>query len=468
MNIQEHTHKVDIQKHTDGVNVQKHTHSANVHAQKEKIIIFDTTLRDGQQSPGAGMNMDANLQYAILAHELGIDVLEAGFPAASTTDAQIVYDIATEMATIHSPMTIAALCQLREAQFEPTMRALEPSQRIGKARVHTYLPVDPALMEASLGKLANQHDTLIHMTYRFIKMMTDAGYEVQFSPEGYSRMGDHFNFTTELICAAIEGGATTINCPDTIGGSCQREGDTYFVNQMQRHAEIIKNRFATPQAEQVKYPNHKKINPTAIIWSVHCHNDLGLALENTMNAVFDGPARQIEGCINGIGERAGNVALEQCLMYLNRFGDPKSPYFHTCHTQKLQAISNFIAEHMLTRQPHWPITGQNAARHTSGGHTNAILKNPMVYQPFDPKSTGNQLQFSFGPLSGGNHAKSIIEARGHSCDNHEKAAIAQFIKSYYAHRRKGITDDELMTAYFAYRKQAESTREQEHTESTHA
>jgi 3-isopropylmalate/(R)-2-methylmalate dehydratase large subunit len=405
----------------------------------ERIYIFDTTLRDGQQSPGAGMSFEDNLQYAEFAHQLKIDILEAGFPAAAKTDFAIVHAISQKMADIKSDMRIAGLCQLREEQCIKTMEALAPSQKIGKARVHTYVPVDPNLMQASLGAMANQPQQIIDTLYNIINMATREGYEVEFSPEGYSRMQHHFDFTLDLIRAAVAAGARIINCPDTIGGASKHEGEDYFVKKMQTHADIIKQEF--PEEH--------------IIWSAHCHNDFGLALENTMNAVFEGPARQIEGCINGIGERAGNVALEQCIMYIKHFGDKVNEhqkFFTGINHIFLQKISDFIAENMLPRQPHSPIVGVNAAKHTAGGHTNAILKNPLVYQPFNPNDIGNEISFAFGPLSGSNHAKQIIERHGYSCDAHEKVEITQYIKDYYHDRRKGITDQELIIAYLDYRK----------------
>lgn len=401
------------------------------------IKIFDTTLRDGQQCPGAGMSFERNLQYAKLACDLRVDILEAGFPSASKLDFDIVHTIAQQFGTSPESPMIAGLCQLRADQIERTIEALAPSIPFGKARLHTYVPVDPELMAASLGERAANKAQIIRDTYEFIQVAVKAGCEVQFSPEGYSRVGQNFDFTSELIRAAIDAGATVINCPDTIGGACKFEGDQYFVRNMQRHADMVAR----------EYPNH------AITWSVHCHNDFGLAVENTMNAVFDGPATQIEGCINGIGERAGNAALEQCIMIVKQFGEGAAtgPYYTTADTSRIQQISDFVNSHMLPRQPHWPVSGHNAAKHSSGGHTNAILKNPMAYQPFDPKEIGKQITFVFGPLSGGNHAKAIIEQNGYVCTDAEKAHIAQFIKDQYKQRRKGVTDDELMSAYFAYR-----------------
>ncbi|MFT3741444.1 MAG: 2-isopropylmalate synthase [Gammaproteobacteria bacterium] len=404
---------------------------------KQRVFIFDTTLRDGQQSPGAGMSFQDNLTYAQYADELGVDILEAGFPAASQHDFNIVHAISQQMAEQQSAMTIAALCQLREEQVIRTMEALQPSLRQRKARLHTYVPIDPHLMQASLGQLAHDPAQIISELYRLIQLAVDSQFEVEFSLEGYSRLQHHFDFATDLIRAAVSAGATVINCPDTIGGAGRWQEENYFVTHMQKHADIIAREF--PDCE--------------IIWSAHCHNDLGLALDNSLNAVFSGPARQIEGCINGVGERAGNVSLEQCIMVINQFGEQinsQDAFFTQARLEHLCKISDFIAEKMLARQPHWPITGKNAARHSSGGHTNAILKNPMAYQPFDPAQVGKQISFVFGPLSGSNHAKDILEKHGIQCSDQEKTLIMQAIKNYYSERRKGITDEEFMMAYQDY------------------
>ena len=404
----------------------------------KQIYILDTTLRDGQQSPGAGMSFADNLHYANLAHKLRIDILEAGFPSASNTDFRIVNQISKDMTSIKSNMKISGLCQLREDQVHKTMEALAPSLSIDRARVHIYVPVDPELMSASLGKLADDKSLIITTVNKLIKIMVNSGFEVEFSPEGYSRMRHNFDFTTEVIRAALEAGANIINCPDTIGGASRYEGDNYFVNKIKKHASIFKNEFPTRE----------------IIWSSHCHNDFGNALDNTLNAVFDGAVQQIEGCINGVGERAGNVSLEQCIMNIHHFGN--LPHLeHKSYTNAdiihLKEISDFIAKKMLPRQPHSPITGTNATTHTSGGHTNAILNNPLAYQPFNPKDIGGEINFVFGPLSGSNHAQQIINNHGYICTDNEKTVITQFIKDYYFDRRKGVTNDELINAYKEFR-----------------
>ncbi|GAB4393096.1 MAG: LeuA family protein [Gammaproteobacteria bacterium] len=403
---------------------------------KQRIYIFDTTLRDGQQSPGAGMSFEDNILYAKHAAELGIDILEAGFPAASEYDFNIVNTICREISTDSSDMKVAALCQLREAQIMRTMDALQPCLGNKKARLHTYLPVDPYLMHASLGELAHDKQRIINDLANFIKIAVDQGFEVEFSPEGYSRIQDNFDFTTDVIRAAVSAGASVINCPDTIGGASRWQGNDYFVNHMQQHAEIMAREFPDKN----------------IIWSVHCHNDLGLALDNSITAVLAGPARQIEGCINGVGERAGNVALEQVSIFFEQYGRQKDCTFYThINLHKLKTVSDFVAEKMLPRQHHWPITGDNAACHTSGGHTNAILQNPLAYQPFEPIKVGSNISFVFGPLSGSNHARDVLRKHGYICTDEEKTAITQAIKNIYATRRKGITDLELIDGYKQHR-----------------
>jgi 2-isopropylmalate synthase len=384
------------------------------------------------------MSFEHNLEYAELALDLGVDVLEAGFPSASKLDFEIVSAIAALYAGKSRAPTVAALCQLRSEQIDITIEALKPAIPQGRARLHTYLPVDPNLMQASLGEKAGRPQDLIKDVYDFVLRAVKAGLEVEFSPEGYSRMAHNFSFTTEAIRAAVCAGAKVINCPDTIGGAYRRQGREYFVEKMKEHAEIMQREFSERE----------------IIWSTHCHNDFGLAVENSLNAVFYGPARQIEGCINGIGERAGNASLEQCVMLIKHFGAVAgaAPFCCGVKSEKLQKVSDFVKSHMLQRQPHAPIVGDNAARHSSGGHTNAVLHNPLAYQPFDPAEVGKSISFAFGPLSGGNHARAVIHDFGFSCSEQEKAKIAQYIKDFYKERRKGITDAELLEAYFEYRK----------------
>ncbi len=400
------------------------------------IQLFDTTLRDGQQCPGAGMSHQHNLHYASMAARVGIDILEAGFPSASQEDFRIVNDIAKQYSRLTSAPKVAALAQLKEAQLIQTMEALAPLDP-SQARVHLYLPVAPDLMSASLGRYAENKPQIISDCQQLIHMAHQQGFEVEFSPEAYSQMAENFDFVSELILAAVEAGASIINCPDTIGKACYWQGEHYFVNHMQQHANMVKTQL----------PHHQ------VTWSVHCHNDFGMALDNSLRAITQGPATQVEGCFNGVGERAGNVALEQCIMAIKTFGqcDEVEAMYTQANSQYIKAISDFVAQHMLARQAHWPIAGDNVAKHSSGGHTNAILKNSHIYQPFAPDEVGQKVSFAFGPLSGSNHAKKIIEDHGYRCLTEEKSTITQYIKNHHSNRRKGLTDDELMAAYFSYR-----------------
>jgi len=401
--------------------------------QSEKIAIFDTTLRDGQQSPGAGMSYDLNMLYADRARLLGVDVLEAGFPSASRHDFIIVNDIAKEMANHPQSPVVCALTQCREEFVQETINALIPAQSAQRARVHIYMPVDPELMQASLGSSAGNHSMLVRRVAKAVTTAVEAGMEVEFSPEGYSRQGSNFDFTTDLILAAVGAGATIINCPDTIGAGSPFQGDDYFVQHMIRHARIV---------EQA-YPDKE------IVWSTHNHNDLGLATFNSLKAVVDGPARQIECTMNGVGERAGNASLEQIVVNITRTLQGR---FHTdINLGGLTGLSNLVAEHMLPRQQHGPVVHPNSFRHSSGGHTNAILSHPDAYHAFPPELVGAEVSFCFGPLSGGNHAQDIILRAGYVCADEERAPIREFLKNYYEDRRKGITDEELVHAYVLYR-----------------
>ena len=398
---------------------------------KNKIIIFDSTLRDWQQCPWAWMDFEKNLEYSKLANKLWIDILEAGFPSASELDFKIVNEIAKNYAEKKWSPKVAGLCQLRENQIDITIKSLEPLIKAKKAVLHTYLPVDPNLLEASLWWKFDEK-FLINEVFRLIKKATNAGCEVEFSPEWYSRLWENFDFTTKVIISAIEAWAKTINCPDTIWWACKFEWENYFLENIKKHKKIIDEKF--PKNE--------------IIWSVHNHNDFGLAVENTINSVLDWPAKQVEVTINWVWERAWNASLEQVVMILNTFWKDLEIWIKT---EYLQEISDFIWKNMLKKQVNFPITWENSAKHTSWWHTNAILKNPLVYQPFDPKKVWNKISFVFWPLSWGNHAKNVIENSWYKCEDFEKAEIAQFIKNFYKERRKWITDKELTEAYFEFK-----------------
>merc|ERR1719411_1038763 len=203
---------------------------------------------------------------------------------------------------------------------------------------------------------------------------------------------------------------------------------------MNKHVEAVKARIGAEEYEA-----------KGVIWSTHNHNDLGNAVINSLNAVVDGPCLQVEGCINGVGERAGNVALEQVVMNLEAIRSKKIDRYHNddqasdgkycihehgLHLPYLKHASDLIAQNMLPRQPNWPITGDNSAKHTSGGHTRAVMEHPLAYQPFNPKEVGNEVSMVFGPNSGGNLAKNIIEKQGYVCVNRKSAPESERIKHW--------------------------------------
>ncbi len=404
---------------------------------KEKVIIFDTTLRDWQQCPWAWMSFENNIEYARLAKLLWVDILEAWFPSASKLDFDIVSKISEKFWGKGSKMKICWLCQLREQQVDITIDALKHATKYWNSILHVYLPVDPILLKASLWEKSKDKKKLIQSVYNLIKKATTKWVEIEFTPEWYSRLWINFDFTTHVIKAAIQWWATTINCPDTIWWASRYEWKKYFLENIIKHKKIIDKTF----------PDNK------VIWSCHNHNDLWLATDNSINSVFNWPVRQIEVCVNAVWERAWNASLEQCVMIINNFWKQDNNHFYTnINLKHLKEISDYVDRHMLNRQFHFPITWDNSARHSSWWHTNAILKNPLVYQPFDPKTVWSSISFIFGPLSWSNHAKDIIIKHWYKCSESEKTIIAQFIKEFYSDRRKWITDHEVLQWYFEFRK----------------
>lgn len=406
--------------------------------QVEPVSIFDTTLREGQSCPGAGMSLEANLEYARCATRFGVNVLEVGFPSSSALDFQTVSTLVHELSSEKSGPTLAALSPLCDQAIERTLEALAPAIAQGRGRLHLYIPIDLQLLSFSTDDAPSAPEDVLKLMDVQISKVVKGGAEVQFTPQGYSRPAPNEQFLTEMIRVAVGAGADIVNCPDTIGCAYPFEGEHYFVNRMHAHAALIQEEF--PERD--------------IIWSTHCHNDFGLALANTLNAVFHGPVRQVQGCFNGIGERAGNAPLEQIVLALKHFIDREAERKFTTSVKSIyiQQISDFVSQHMLPRQPHWPISGENAARYSSREQAEAFLRENNAYQPFKPEDTGNKVTLLFNHQSGGAHAQAIISSAGFACDDDESSAIADYVKSKYEERRKGITDAEVIKAYFEYRK----------------
>lgn len=399
----------------------------------EKIVLFDTTLRDWQQCPWAWIEKDEDyFKYLALAKKTWFDIIEAWFPSASEKEFDRV-NIASHLnSNLNSPI-IAWLCQLRQAQIEKTIRALEPWINNQRSLLHTYFPVDPNLLKASIWENINKDETLKQVN-DFIKMAVESWMIVQFSPEWYSRVWENFDFCTELIISAIEWGARFINCPDTIWWASRFQWDNYFVRKMIEHKKIIDERFPWNN----------------VIWSLHNHNDYWLAVDNSIEWVVNWIARKVEWTVWWVWERWWNADLLQVVMQM---GDLLSDKFDVSHinTTSFIEIWNFVSDKVLKIQDHYPIIWNNAFRHTSWWHTNAVLRNPTVYQPFHPKVVWWEINLVFWPLSGWALAKDIIEKKWFICDKNESAKICQYIKDYWSNRYKWITDEELLEAYFSYR-----------------
>lgn len=396
----------------------------------ERIIIFDTTMRDGRQCPWAWVSQEQHMEYVRLADRVGFDIIEAWFPSSSQWEYNQVKRVADMAWSWEISSVIAWLCQLRQDQVERTIRSLEWAR--WKWMLHTYFPVDPKLLAASVGGI--NKDQIIKFVEEYTKMAVSAWLQVQFSPEGYSYVGDNFDFCTDLIRAAVRWWAWYINCPDTKGWASHYQSGDYYVENMRRHKIIIDQEFPW----------------NTVIWSVHNHNDEWNAVENSLWGVVNGVARKIEWTVNGVWERAGNADLLQIIMNLRNH---LSSRFDVSHIDVglFRQIGMFVTENMLPTQPHYPITGANAFRHTSWWHVNALLRDPMVYHPFNPSDVWGEVSLVFWPNSWWNHALDIIHRAGYICDESEKVEIAQFVKDYYPERYKGVSDEEFMEAYFTYR-----------------
>lgn len=401
---------------------------------KTKISILDTTLRDGQQSPGAAMSYDDNLTYAKMAEDIGVDIIEAGFPAASKMEFNIVKAIANNAG---QSVAIAALSQLKEAQMEACANALISGN--GRKIIHTYFPVSPDLIKASIGEGKIGH---IPSLVRSLFGKFSKDFDIQFSLEGFSRSTIDNSFVVDLLRAAVESDVEVINLPDTIGGDVFCCGGSVF-DKAQYYYNILCNEYG-----------RERIN--RIVWSVHFHNDFGLAVANSINSIYasnvlkpDGVRiTQVEGCFTGVGERAGNASIEQIAMIIAK----KIPQFETnIKTPKIKNICDFVSSKMLRVQKHYPIIGENAFSHSSGGHVNAILKDPNAYHPFHPEEVGGKLNIIFSHSSGGNHAQEIVNRHRGTITDSEKAKFALFVKEKCILDRKGISDIKVMNAYYEFK-----------------
>ncbi|WP_116130808.1 2-isopropylmalate synthase [Tropicimonas sp. IMCC34043] len=376
-------------------------------AMNDRVVIFDTTLRDGEQSPGATMTHDEKLEIAQLLDEMGVDVIEAGFPIASDGDFEAVRDISKNAKN-------AVICGLARANFKDIDRCWEAVRHAERPRIHTFIGTSPlhrAIPNLTMDEMADR----IHETVTHARNLCD---NVQWSPMDATRT-EH-DYLCRVVEIAIKAGATTINIPDTVGYTAPRESADLIRMLIER----------VPGADQ-------------IIFATHCHNDLGMATANSLAAVEAG-ARQIECTINGLGERAGNTALEEVVMALKVRHDIM-PYTTGIDTTKIMNISRRVADVSgFQVQFNKAIVGKNAFAHESGIHQDGMLKNPENFEIMRPEDVGlSATNLVMGKHSGRAALRAKLHDLGYDLgDNQLKDVFVRF--KALADRKKEVFDDDLI------------------------
>ncbi len=373
----------------------------------DRLIIFDTTLRDGEQSPGASMNLAEKLEIAHALQELGVDVIEAGFPIASPGDFEAVEAVAQQL---DGP----SVCGLARCNAADIDRAWEALQHAKKPRIHVFLATSAIHREF---KLHMAKDEIVRRAVEGVARAKSYLEDVEFSPEDAART--ELDFLAEVVEKAIEAGATTVNIPDTVG-------------------------FAVPE-QYAAAIRHLKQNVRGIdkaVISVHCHNDLGLAVANSLAAVKEG-ARQIECTINGLGERAGNCALEEIVMAVKTRGD----YFAMqtgIHSKRLIQTSRLVARVTgMQVQRNKAIVGQNAFAHEAGIHQDGMLKHSQTYEIMRPEDVGLQrTELVLGKHSGRHALRQRIRDLGYHLDDQQLQQVFEQFKAL-ADRKKTIYDADV-------------------------
>lgn len=373
-----------------------------------KLSIFDTTLRDGEQSPGCSMYIDEKIEMAEQLELLGVDVIEAGFPIASEGDFRSV----NEVARACSKVTIAALCRTMRADIVRAAEALRPAKR---SRIHTFVATSDIHLEHKLRKTRPE---VLEMTRESVRIAAGLADEVEFSAEDATR--SDIDFLCEIFAIAVDEGATILNIPDTVGYALPAEF-----------------------AERVGIVKARVVGDKPITISVHCHNDLGLAVANSIAAIKAG-ASQVECTINGIGERAGNAALEEVIMACTVRSD-RMPVRTNIDTTQLfptsQLLSSIIS---FGVQPNKAIVGRNAFAHEAGIHQHGVLSNPLCYEIMTPESVGvPKNAIVLGKHSGRHALKARCGELGLNIDGDTLGvAYTRFIA--LADRKKNIYDQDIL------------------------
>ncbi len=372
-----------------------------------QVLIFDTTLRDGEQSPGATMTHDEKLEIASMLDDMGVDIIEAGFPIASEGDFTAVSEIAKNSVN-------SRICGLARANIADIDRCWEAVKNAKQNRIHTFIGTSPlhrAIPNLTMDEMADK----IHQTVTHARNLCD---NVQWSPMDATRT--EWDYLCRVIEIAIKAGATTINIPDTVGYTAPAES-----------ADLIKRLIETvPGADEV-------------IFATHCHNDLGMATANSLAAVAGG-ARQIECTINGLGERAGNTALEEVVMALKTRHDIM-PWTTGIDTTKIMAISRRVSTVSgFLVQPNKAIVGKNAFAHESGIHQDGMLKNRENFEIMRPEDVGlSGTSLPLGKHSGRAALRDKLEQLGFEVgDNQLKDIFVRFKE--LADRKKEVFDDDII------------------------
>jgi len=374
----------------------------------KKIAIFDTTLRDGEQSPGCSMYLEEKISMARQLEKLGVDVIEAGFPFASDGDFRSVVAVADECRNT----TIAALCRTVVSDIESAAKALKTAKR---GRIHTFIATSDIHLQY---KLKKTRDEVIEMASKAVAAARECVDEVEFSAEDATR--SDVDFLCQVFSAAVDAGATILNVPDTVGYTLPNE-----------------------YAELVRTVKERVVGNKDVAISVHCHNDLGLAVANSLAAIEAG-ATQVECTINGVGERAGNASLEELVMAMAVRAD-KMPWSNSIDTTQLYPTSQLLSSIVsFGVQPNKAIVGRNAFAHEAGVHQHGVLSNPLCYEIMTPESVGvPKNSLVLGKHSGRHALISRYEALGFKLDDSEIASIyPRFIA--LADRKKNVYDQDLL------------------------
>jgi 2-isopropylmalate synthase len=373
-----------------------------------RVVVFDTTLRDGEQAPGFSMDVPAKLAMAHALDALGVDILEAGFPIASPADAEAVRQIAL---AVHRPV-IAALARTRRQDIEEAAAALAPARR---SRIHTFLATSDLHLTRKLRITREECLASAVDAVTFARTFTD---DVEFSAEDATRSDR--DFLCRVIEAVIAAGCTTVNLPDTVGYATPDEIRDFFADIMAR------------------VPNAGKA-----MFSAHCHNDLGLAVANSLAAI-QGGVRQVECAMNGIGERAGNASLEELVMAL-RVRQDRLPYDTGINSAALFDTSQLLAQ--ITSEPvqaNKAIVGRNAFAHEAGIHQDGVLKDARTYEIMRPEDVGQSItsRLVLGRHSGRHAVQCRCETLGFNLTHAEVDQVYRAVISLGEHR-KAVADGDL-------------------------